>query len=157
MQSKILVSVLALGLTLAACSAKVSSPDMSLPANPAVFTHKVAGPALDGRWLSGCELSGNGRGVVYSMTIDGQSVTRVTSEYADAACNQPTKEHIENGMFRFNKQYDAQNFEVEYRITIDHGHYEFAENIRFDGTTLAISNHASGTGVIPHITLKSVN
>lgn len=152
--------ILGLGLSLAACSPKITADGdaPTINAKPTAFAHQVQGPNLDGEWQSGCRAdSWSENYVSFNIKIKNQDVTRAVSNFSDANCTQALKVDTAVGLFRYVKKYATDVYEVEYQIAFNGGHYYNGENVQLrDVNTLLISNRVTGEQVQPDIELLRV-
>ncbi len=152
--------VIGLGLALAACSAKVSSPQdiPNIPTKPAAFEHKVQGPNLDGEWQSLCVADKwSSNYVSFNLKIKNQDTSRVITSFSDEKCTQQLKVDTQLGLFRYVKKYSTEIYEVEYQIAFNGGHFYIGENIELkNDNTLMISDRYTGESVQPDIQLSRV-
>ncbi|MFL5813455.1 MAG: hypothetical protein ACJ763_07735 [Bdellovibrionia bacterium] len=144
-------------LALSACNAEVTGPDGTIPSidwggggggHTSDFEHLISGPSIDGTWKSKCveDKRQNKRWDLITLTVSGQSVTRLNRWFNDENCTQSAGEKNEIGRFRYLRNNTRGDFEVEYAFKMQNGTYTQYETFNLKGQTLYISNEIGGEG-----------
>jgi hypothetical protein len=78
------------------------------------------------------------------MTIQGQSVSRVSDNFSDAKCQQALDTVTQKGLLRYEKLNYFGQYDVEYRFEMPNGTYSQYEVFGFENEVLSISNLIGG-------------
>ncbi len=142
---------------LAACSAEISGPAAPPPQEVKTFEHKVAGPNLDGTWVSSCLVEEGSRSYKLTYKIIGQEVNWLKEEFQDTRCYTSFKKTEYAGQFRYNKKINSDIFEVEYYLKNSaetaNIHFYSYENLKLANGALYVSEFVIGDSIEPKVEL----
>ena len=155
MKTGILLTVVA--MSLAACSAKVSSDGGAgapAPSAPAPFQDKVKGPSLEGNWVSDCRSGYASDYYQLKYAIVSQKIHWEKNEFSDSACKIQTHHSEMDGEFRFSQKFANGSYELEYHFAIENGYSITGENVRLTEGVLFVSEFYLGEQSLPTTALK---
>jgi hypothetical protein len=135
-----------------ACTAKVEGGgDVPVPVplhKPVAddFKSAIEGPKVDGVWKSDCVESARDASKynLITMTIQGQSVSRVSDNFSDAKCQQALDTVTQKGLLRYEKLNYFGQYDVEYRFEMPNGTYSQYEVFGYENNVLYVSNLIGG-------------
>jgi hypothetical protein len=137
-------------VTIVACTAQFEGgsgafPGAKLP-NGGFMDSKatIAGPSLNGRWLSRCNAQNDDLYRVWKISVQGENITRQESLFSDSLCTRSVKVRTSEGRFRFIEKYDDGSYAIEYAFKIQGGTEFPQEKILVDGNKLLISDRVVG-------------
>jgi hypothetical protein len=151
----ILASSVIMTIAISACSTKSEDSPIQFSGTPpkqqsqdsGFFDPKatIAGPVIEGRWISACAQKSNGAYRKFDLKIVGETISRSEINYTDSACATAGIPNENHGRFRFIELFADGGYGIEYAFDAGSGITSFPqEKIVFKDKVIFISNFFTG-------------